>query len=148
MRIEGYNRWEIWKRNLSLGGNKLLDRRSSTKHLQYINTFDSWGNVSSSWLQTNTRQIHERDKQTWLLEYSVDPCDRGLKLGHRYLIYNVDLCHIDVDLSIAATIQMWIHARYTKLHHNLGKAMSGKQIHRVFISSSTKYDFIHVITMI
>ena len=72
-------------------------------------------------MQTNTRQIHGRNKQAWLLEYSVDPCDRGLKLGHSYQTYNVDLCHKDANSSIATTIQMWIHVRYTKLHHNLGK---------------------------
>ena len=99
-------------------------------------------------MRTNTRKIYERNKQAWLLEYSVDPCDRGLKLGHGYQTYKVDLCHKDVNLSIATTIQMWIHARYTKLHHNLGKAMSAKQIPKVFISSSTKYDSIHLITMI
>ena len=72
-------------------------------------------------MQTNTRQIHEWNKEAWLLEYSVDPCDRGLKLGHSYQTYNVDLCHTDANLSIATTIQMWIHARYTKLHRNLGE---------------------------
>ena len=75
-------------------------------------------------MQTNTRKIHGRNKQAWILEYNVDPCDRGLKIGHSYQTYNVDLCHTDSNLSIATTIQMWIHARYTKLHRNLGKAMS------------------------
>ena len=79
--------------------------------------------MSSPWLQTNTRKIHGRDKQTWLLEYNVDPCDRGLKLGHSYQTYNVYLCHIDANLSIAMTIQMWIHAgtSYNILRRNLGK---------------------------
>ena len=99
-------------------------------------------------MQTNTRKIHERNKQAWLLEYSVDPCDRGLKLGHSYQTYNVELCHTDTNLIIAIAIKMWIHARYTKLYRNLGKAMSTKQIPKVFISSSTKYDSIHVIIMI
>ena len=72
-------------------------------------------------MQINTRQIHGGNKQAWLLEYNIDPYDRGLKLGHSYQTYNVDLCHIDANLSIATTIQMWIHARYTKLHCNLGK---------------------------
>ena len=75
---------------------------------------------------------------------------RRLKFGHSYQTYNVDLCHIDTNLSIATTIQMWIHARYTKINRNLGeKGMSTfKQMPRFFISSSTKYDSIHVITMI
>ena len=64
-------------------------------------------------MQTNTRKIHETNKQAWLLEYNVDPCDIGLKIGHRYWTYDVDLCHTDAILSIAMTIQMWIHARYT-----------------------------------
>ena len=72
-------------------------------------------NVSSSWLQTNTRKIHERDKQTWLLEYSVDPCDRGLKLGHSYQTYNVYLCHTDANLSIATTIQVWL--QWSEVEH-------------------------------
>ena len=63
--------------------------------------------------------------------------------------YNVDLCHTDANLSIAMTIQMWIHARYTKLHRTLGKRNEHfKLTPRALISSSTKYDFIHVITMI
>ena len=87
-------------------------------------------------------------EQAWLLEYKVDPYDGGLKLGHRYQTYNIDLCHTDTNLSIAMTIQMWIHARYTKLHHNLGKINEHfKQIPRVFVSFSAKYDSIHVITM-
>ena len=62
---------------------------------------------------------------------------------------NVDLCHIDTNLSITTTIQMWIHARYAKLHHNLGKRNERfKQIPRVFVSSFAKYDSIHVIAMI
>ena len=72
-------------------------------------------------MQTNIGQIHERNKQAWLLEYSIDPCDRGLKLGHSYQAYNVDLCHTDANLSIATTIQIWIHARYTKIHRNMGE---------------------------
>ena len=83
-----------------------------------------------------------------LLEYNLDPCDRGLRLGHSYQTYNVDLCHPDANLSIAMSIKMWFHARYTKLHRNLGKSNEHfKQIPRVFVSSSTKYDSIHVITM-
>ena len=72
-------------------------------------------------MQTNTRQIHERNKQAWLLEYNVDPCDRGLTLEHSYQTYNVYLCHTDANLSIATTIKMWIHAgtSYNILHHNL-----------------------------
>ena len=73
------------------------------------------------------------NKQTWLLEYNVDPCDRGLKLGHSYQTYNIDLCHTDANLSISTTIQMWIHAGHIQLHRNLGKAMSAKQVPRVFI---------------
>ena len=65
-------------------------------------------------MKTNTKNIHERNIQPCLLEYNVDPCDRGLKLGHSYQTYNVDLCHTDTNLSIATTIQMWIHARHTK----------------------------------
>ena len=76
------------------------------------------------------------------------PCDRGLKLGHSYQTYNVDLCHTDTNLSISTTIKMWIHARYTKLHRNVGKAMRDKQIPKVFVSSSTKNNSIHVITII
>ena len=72
-------------------------------------------------MQTNTRNIHERNEQSWLLEYNVDPFDRGIKLGHIYRKYDVDLCHTDTNLSIATAIQMWIHARYTKLYRNLGK---------------------------
>ena len=82
-------------------------------------------NVCSSWLQTNTRKIHERDKKPWLLEYNVDPCDRGLKLGHSYHIYNVYLCRTYANLSIDTTIQMWIHAgtSYNILHRNLGSKL-------------------------
>ena len=122
---------------------------SSSRHLQYINIFELQTKVTNSWLQTNTRQIHGRNKQAWLLEYSIDPCDRGLKLRHRYQTYNTDLCHTNINLSIATTIQMWIHARYTKIHCNQGKSNECfKQIPRVFITSSVKYDSIHVITMI
>ena len=85
--------------------------------------------------------------QAWILEYNVDPCDRGLKLGHSYQKYNVDLCRTDSNLSIATTIQIWIHALHTKLHRNLERAMNAKQVPRVFISSSKKYNSIHVITM-
>ena len=35
---------------------------------------------------------------------------RRLKLGHSYQTYNVYLFHTDTNLSIATTIQMWIHA--------------------------------------
>ena len=80
------------------------------------------------------------NKQAWILEYIVDPYDRGLTLGHSYWTYNIYLCHIDANLTIATTIQMWIHARYSKLHRNLGKAMSAKQVPRVFVLSSAKYD--------
>ena len=87
--------------------------------------------------------MHGRDKQAWLLEYNIDACDRELKLGHSYKTHNVDLCHTDANLSIATTIQMWIHARYKKLHCNLWKRNERfKHIPRVFISSSTKYDSI------
>ena len=72
--------------------------------------------------------------------------NRGLKLGHSYQTYNIDICHTDTNLSIAMTIQMWIHARYTKLHRNQGKINERfRQIPRVFISSSKKYNYIHVI---
>ena len=125
MRLEGYDRQELWNSKLSLRGKNQLDWRSRTRHLQYINTFDSWANMSSSWLQTNTRQIHERDEKSWQLEYNVDPCDRGLKIGHSYQIYNVYLCHTDANLSIATTVQMWIHAgnSYNILHRNLGRKL-------------------------
>ena len=100
-------------------------------------------------MRTNTRQIHERDKQAWVLEYIVDPCDKGLKLGHSYQTYNVDLRHTDANLSIATTIQMWIHARYTKFYPTWEKINECfKKLPKVFVSSSTKYDSIHVITMI
>ena len=52
-------------------------------------------------------------------------CDRGLKLRHIYQTYNVYLCHIDANLSISTTIQMWIHAgtSYNILHRNLGRKL-------------------------
>ena len=34
-----------------------------------------------------------------------------LKLGHRYQIYNVDICHTYANLSTSMTIKMWIHSR-------------------------------------
>ena len=152
MRLEGYDRKDILKSELSLWGKNQLDQRSSTRHLQYINNFESWENMSSSWLHTNTRQIHERDYQTWVLEYSIDPCDRGLKPGHSYQIYNVDLCRIDTNLSIAIAKQMWIHAgnSYNILHRNLGRKL-WVLFNRHPGSSSRlphKYNYIHVITMI
>ena len=36
---------------------------------------------------------------------------RRLKLGHSYQTYNVDVCHMDANLSTTTTIQMWIHPR-------------------------------------
>ena len=37
--------------------------------------------------------------------------ERRLKFGYSYQTYNVDLCHINANLSTATNIQMWIHAR-------------------------------------
>ena len=115
MRLEGYDKQELWKSKLSLRGKKSIDRRSSsTKLLQYINTFlliykwflimdvdqykaDPWG----KWINMATI-IQHRSMQT------------RFKLGHSYKTYNVDICQMDANLSTTTTVQMWIHARIYK----------------------------------
>ena len=116
MRLEEYDKRELWKSKLSLQGKNQLDRRSTTRNLQYINTFESWTNVSSSWLQTNTRKIHERDKQTRLLEYSVDPCDRVLKIGHSYNIQCISMsyrCKFEHSHNHTNVDPCWYFIQYT-----------------------------------
>ena len=72
-------------------------------------------------------------------------------LGHSYQKYTVDLCQMNTNSSIAMTIQIVIHGgtSYNILHCNLGESYECFQhISRVFVSTSIKYDSIHVITMI
>ena len=110
MRLEGKDRQRICKNKLSLRGNSPNIRNYQWQRSS-CSTFTLWyiSICLTTWLMTNTMQIHARYKQSWLLWYSVDPWEI-LKFGHIYQTYNVDVCHTDANISTPTNIQMWIHA--------------------------------------
>lgn len=77
--------------------------------------FDTCPRWLTTWLLTNTAQIHVRYKKVMATKIQHRSMRRRLKFGHSYQTYNVDLCHIDENMSTTTNTQMWIHARtYTK----------------------------------
>ena len=84
---------------------------SITNFLQHLLHFDTCPKGLTTWLLTNTMQIHVRYKKVMATEIQCRSIRRRLKFGHSYQTYNVDLCQMDTNLSTNMTIQMWIHAR-------------------------------------
>ena len=149
MRLEGKDRKVHCKNKLSLWGNSPKIRTHqwpssscSTFTLWYISIW------FTTWLSVDTMQIHARYKQSWLLRYNADPWGR-LKFGHSYQTYNIYLYHTDANMSTTMNIQMWIHAmNHINTPSQPGEINECLTDTKIFVSSSTKYNYINVITCI
>ena len=83
-------------------------------------------------------------KQSWLLKYSVDPCEEDSNLDittrHTMYIYVKQMKIWAQQKTYKYGSMLWI---IQILHCNLGKEMNAQQKPRVFVSFSTNYDSIH-----